>query len=63
MICTIARRLSASTGDGDGLRVRCGPTQRYGRKQSAAAPWGFQHRKQPKRAFSPLIADNVTDVL
>ncbi|MEW1582869.1 transglycosylase domain-containing protein [Streptomyces microflavus] len=23
----------------------------------------FQHRKQPKRAFSPLIADNVTDVL
>lgn len=23
----------------------------------------FQHRKKPKRAFSPDIADNVTDVL
>ncbi|NEE46976.1 penicillin-binding protein, partial [Streptomyces sp. SID8455] len=23
----------------------------------------FKHKKQPRRAFSPLIADNVTDVL
>ncbi len=23
----------------------------------------FQHKKKPKRAFSPMIADNVTDVL